>query len=79
MVTDGSQVLKYTAATAGGVIALVKDTAWAGVTTGNYYVEARIKPQSNSTTGSRSSPATSIRSRPRSCRSACSTPATPTT
>jgi polygalacturonase len=53
VVTDDSQVLKYTAATVGGVIALVKDTAWATVTTGNYYVEARIKPQSNSTTGNK--------------------------
>jgi polygalacturonase/uncharacterized protein YjdB len=48
--TDGTSVLKYAAGTAGGVIALVKDSAWSGVTTGDYYVEARIKPQSNSTT-----------------------------
>jgi pectate lyase len=51
--TDGSHVLKYTAATVGGVLALVKDAAWTGVTTGDYYVEARIRPQSNSTTGNK--------------------------
>ena len=53
VVTDGSQVLKYTAAGTGGVIALVKDAAWTGVTTGDYYVEARIKPQTNSTTANK--------------------------
>ncbi|HEY0483119.1 MAG TPA: glycosyl hydrolase family 28 protein [Kofleriaceae bacterium] len=51
--TDGTSVLKYTAATVGGVLALVKDTAWSGVTTGDYYVEARIKPQTNGTTGNK--------------------------
>ncbi len=53
VVTDGTHALKYTAATVGGVLALVKDAAFTGVTTGNYYVEARIKPQSNSTTGNK--------------------------
>src|SRR5262249_3449586 len=51
--SDGSNVLKYTAGTVGGVLALVKDAAWTGVTTGNYYVEARIKPQANSTTANK--------------------------
>ncbi|HEY0985898.1 MAG TPA: pectinesterase family protein [Kofleriaceae bacterium] len=51
--TDGSSVLKYTAGNVGGVLALVKDTAWSSVGTGNYYVEARIKPQTNSTTGNK--------------------------
>jgi len=51
--TDGTNVLKYTAATTGGVLALVKDSAFTGVTSGNYYVEARIKPQTNSTTGNK--------------------------
>jgi polygalacturonase len=50
LVTDGTNVLKYTVGTTGGVLALVKDSAWSGVTTGNYYVEARIKAQMNSTT-----------------------------
>jgi pectate lyase len=50
---DDSNVLKYAAGTVGGVLALVKDAAWTGVTTGNYYVEARIKPQTNSTTGNK--------------------------
>ena len=51
--TDGTSVLKYTAATVGGVLALVKDSAWTAVPGGNYYVEARIKPQTNSTTGNK--------------------------
>lgn len=50
--TDGSSVLKYTAGTVGGVLALVKSAAW-NVAGGDYYVEARIKPQSNSTTGNK--------------------------
>jgi len=35
------------------VLALVKDSAFTGVTSGNYYVEARIKPQTNGTTGNK--------------------------
>jgi polygalacturonase/uncharacterized protein YjdB len=46
LITDDSQVLSYTVGTVGGVIALVKDTAW-NITTGNYYVEARIKAHQN--------------------------------
>jgi pectate lyase len=51
----GNKVLQYTAgSTNGGVIALVKDTAWANVSNkADYYVEARIKPQINSTTGNK--------------------------
>ncbi|HEY6173827.1 MAG TPA: pectinesterase family protein, partial [Kofleriaceae bacterium] len=51
--SDGTSVLKYNAGTVGGVLTLVKDAAWAPVGTGNYYVEARIKPQNNSTTGNK--------------------------
>jgi pectate lyase len=51
VVADGTNVLKYTAGNVGGVLALVKDVAWSGV--GSYYVEARIKPQINSTTGNK--------------------------
>lgn len=51
--TDGSSVLKYAAASTGGVLATVADAAWTGVATGDYYVEARIKPQTNSTTGNK--------------------------
>jgi hypothetical protein len=50
---DGSKVLKYAAGKTGGVLATVKDTAWSGVTTGDYYVEARIKPQKNDSTGNK--------------------------
>jgi len=48
-----SKVLQYTAATTGGVLALVKPEAFAGVPSGDYYVEARIKPMANSTTGNK--------------------------
>jgi pectate lyase len=48
-----SKVLQYTAATTGGVLALVKPDAFAGVPSGDYYVEARIKPMANSTTGNK--------------------------
>jgi len=48
-----SKVLQYTAATTGGVLALVKPEAFAGVPSGDYYVEARIKPMTNSTTGNK--------------------------
>ncbi|MDQ7989317.1 MAG: pectinesterase family protein [Candidatus Dactylopiibacterium sp.] len=51
--SHGNKVLQYTAGTAGGVIALLKDSEWAGVNRADYYVEARIKPQINGTTGSK--------------------------
>jgi hypothetical protein len=50
VVDDDTKVLKYTAGTAGGVLALVKDAVWTSVPSGDFYVEARIKPQTNSTT-----------------------------
>ena len=48
---NSNQMLRYTAATssgAGGVLALVKPAALAGVTSADYYVEARIRPRLNS-------------------------------
>jgi len=48
-----SKVLQYTAATTGGVLALVKPEAFNGVPSADYYVEARIKPMTNSTTGNK--------------------------
>jgi pectate lyase len=48
---NANQMLRYTAATsgaAGGVLALVKPAALAGVTSADYYVEARIRPRLNS-------------------------------
>lgn len=48
-----NKVLQYTAATTGGVLALVKSSAFTGVPSGDYYVEARIKPMTNSTTGNK--------------------------
>ncbi|NSL53788.1 pectinesterase family protein [Uliginosibacterium aquaticum] len=50
----GNKVLQYTAGKAGGVIALLKDSVWATIPNkSDYYVEARIKPQNNSTTANK--------------------------
>lgn len=46
-----NNVLRYTAASsngAGGVLALIKPAEFAGVTSADYYVEARIRPRLNS-------------------------------
>lgn len=48
-----NKVLAYTAATTGGVLALLKPAAMAAIPGADYYVEARIKPQTNSTTGNK--------------------------
>jgi pectate lyase len=48
-----SRVLQYTAASTGGVLALVKPEAFSGVPSADYYVEARIRPMANSTTGNK--------------------------
>ena len=53
VVADDTNVLKYTAGSSGGVLALVKDAAWAGVRANDYYVEARIKPMANGTTANK--------------------------
>ncbi|MFC3114820.1 pectinesterase family protein [Cellvibrio fontiphilus] len=50
---NSNQMLRYTAGSAGGVLALVKPAAFTGVTSGDYYVEARIRPRNNSTTGNK--------------------------
>ena len=50
---SASKVLQYTAATTGGVLALVKPDAFTGVPSGDYYVEARIRPMANGTTGNK--------------------------
>ncbi|USX23175.1 pectinesterase family protein [Oxalobacteraceae bacterium OTU3REALA1] len=46
-------VMQYTAASTGGVLALLKPTALGAVPSADYYVEARIKPMTNSTTGNK--------------------------
>jgi pectate lyase len=46
-------VMQYTAGTTGGVLALLKPEALAAIPSGDYYVEARIKPMTNSTTGNK--------------------------
>ncbi|MRV74405.1 hypothetical protein GJ700_22100 [Duganella sp. FT92W] len=48
-----NKVLQYTAATTGGVLALLKPEALAAIPGADYYVEARIKPLTNSTTGNK--------------------------
>ncbi|HSD37322.1 MAG TPA: pectinesterase family protein [Rhodocyclaceae bacterium] len=50
---SSNNVLQFTAASTGGVLALVKPTAFTGVTSPDYYVEARIRPRNNSTTGNK--------------------------
>ncbi|TFW15661.1 pectinesterase family protein [Duganella callida] len=46
-------VMQYTAASTGGVLATLKASAMANVPTADYYVEARIKPMTNSTTSNK--------------------------
>jgi len=48
-----NMLMQYTAASTGGVLALLKPAAMANVPSGDYFVEARIKPQTNSTTGNK--------------------------
>ncbi len=48
-----NNVLRYTAASRGGVLALVKPAAFSGVSSGDYYVEARIRPRNNGSTGNK--------------------------
>jgi pectate lyase len=55
VLNDGGSnaVLRYTAASRGGVLALVDPAAFAGVTSADYYVEARIRPRNNGTTSTK--------------------------
>jgi pectate lyase len=46
-------VMQYTAASTGGVLATLKPAAMSGVPSGDYFVEARIKPMTNSTTSNK--------------------------
>jgi pectate lyase len=48
-----NKVLQYTAASTGGVLALVKPSAFTNVPSGDYFVEARIRPMTNGTTGNK--------------------------
>lgn len=50
---SANKVLQYAAASSGGVLALVKPAAFSGVPSADYYVEARIRPMANSTTGNK--------------------------
>lgn len=53
--TQGSnnKVMQYLAASTGGVLALVKPNVFGGVPSGDYFVEARIRPMTNGTTGNK--------------------------
>ncbi len=53
--TTGStnKVLQYTAASTGGVLALIKDSEMGSVPSGDYFVEARIRPMTNGSTGNK--------------------------
>ncbi len=55
MLSEGgtNTALRYTAASRGGVLALVDPVAFAGVTSADYYVEARIRPRNNGTTSTK--------------------------
>ena len=50
---SANKVLQYTAATTGGVLALIKSSALTAVPSGNYFVEARIRPMTNGTTSNK--------------------------
>lgn len=51
---DGNNVLRYTAGGAGGELLLATDAAMANVPdSGNYYIEATIRPRQNSTTANK--------------------------
>ncbi|WP_246841618.1 pectinesterase family protein [Cellvibrio sp. PSBB023] len=50
---SGNYVLRYTAASTGGILALVKPEQFTGVTSADYYVEAKLRPRANGTTGNK--------------------------
>lgn len=50
---DGNPMLRYTAASKGGVLALIKPESFSGVTGTDYFVEAKIRPRKNGTTGNK--------------------------
>lgn len=50
---NGNNVLRYTANSSGGVIALVNPAEFTGVTSADYFVEARIRPRQNGTTSNK--------------------------
>ncbi|MEI8632788.1 hypothetical protein P4S72_13855 [Vibrio sp. PP-XX7] len=54
LVTDqANTLLRYTAGSSGGVIALANPEALNNLNTADYYVEAKIRPRANSTTASK--------------------------
>ncbi len=50
---SANKVLQYTAASTGGVLALVKPASMDAVPGADYFVEARIRPMTNGTTGNK--------------------------
>lgn len=51
--SGANKVLQYTAASTGGVLALLKPASMAGIPSGDYFVEARIRPMTNGSTGNK--------------------------
>jgi pectate lyase len=52
-VGSANKVLQYGAASTGGILALAKAASLSGVPSGDYFIEARIRPMTNSTTGNK--------------------------
>ncbi len=50
---SANKLMQYSAATTGGILALIKSTDMANLPSGDYFVEARIRPMTNSTTGNK--------------------------
>jgi pectate lyase len=48
-----NKVMQYTAASTGGILSLIKASEMGGVPSGDYFVEARIRPMTNGTTGNK--------------------------
>ncbi|WP_016957835.1 pectinesterase family protein [Catenovulum agarivorans] len=51
--SDGNKAMRFTADTAGGVLATVKDSVMANVPSADYFVEMKIRPRQNSKTSSK--------------------------
>ena len=50
---SANKVMQYTAASTGGILSLIKASEMGGEPSGDYFVEARIRPMTNSTTGNK--------------------------
>ena len=50
---SANKVMQYTAASTGGILALIKESEMGAVPSGDYFVEARIRPMTNATTANK--------------------------